>query len=188
MKAIYDMKDASEGTLRNKHLSVSSSFCISMQEMQKWLINYERMRHSKKPKEPNESWVSSKYDIQNMSWKEISEIYLPEIDMRFGSACSALKKLWKSYKIAGRNGEPRGDIAWKIHRIQSAMGIERSQFTELEGMNDDEDQELTDEELELKKEEEEESSGVWEPSLNFGTSEKRSEAILKSGLRRTNSC
>jgi hypothetical protein len=50
------------------------------------------------------------------------------------------------------------------------MGIERSQFPELEGMNDDEDQELTDEELELKKEEEE-NSVVWEPSLNFGTSE-----------------
>lgn len=188
MKAIYDMKDASEGTLRNKHLSVSSSFCISMQEMQKWLINYERMRHSKKPKEPNESWVSSKYDIQNMSWKEISEIYLPEIDMRFGSACSALKKLWKSYKIAGRSESREAILHGKLIAYNLPLGIERSQFPELEGMNDDEDQELTDEELELKKEEEEESSGVWEPSLNFGTSEKRSEAILKSGLRRTNSC
>jgi hypothetical protein len=38
---------------------------------------------------------------------------------------------------------------------------------------DDEDQELTDEEIQLKREEKEESGGEWE--LNFGTSEKRSE-------------
>ena len=87
--------------------------------------------------------------------------------MCWGPACNSLKKLWKSYKIAGRNGEPRGDFAWKIRNIQSAMGIEKSEFPELEGM-DDEDQELTDEEIQLKREEKE--GGEWD--LNSGTSEE----------------
>jgi hypothetical protein len=49
-----------------------------------------------------------------------------------------LKKLWKSYKIAGRTGEVRSDIAWNIRNIQRAMGIPESQFEELEGMDDEE--------------------------------------------------
>jgi hypothetical protein len=142
-----------------------------MDQMQKWLMNYERLRHSK---EPNESWISSKYDIEGMPWQELQQLYLPELKMCWGPACSALKKSWREYKIAGRNGEPRGDIAWRINRIQSAMGIEKSQFPELEGMNDEEsEEELTDEEIQLRREEKEESSGEW--NLNFGTSEKRSE-------------
>jgi hypothetical protein len=92
------------------------------------------------------------------------------IKMCWGPACNSLKKLWKSYKIAGRNGEPRGDFAWKIRNIQFAMGIEKSEFPELEGM-DDEDQELTDEEIQLKREEKE--GGEWD--LNSGTSEEKSE-------------
>jgi hypothetical protein len=55
------------------------------------------------------------------------------------------------------------------------MGLERSNFEELEGMNDEEssEEELTDEEIQLKREEKEESGGEWE--LNSGTSEKRTE-------------
>lgn len=142
-------------------------FSISMNEMQRWLRNYERLRHSQ---QPNESWVSSKYPIEGMHWRELQQIYLPELKMCWGPACNSLKKLWKSYKIAGRNGEPRGDFAWKIRNIQSAMGIEKSEFPELEGM-DDEDQELTDEEIQLKREEKEESGREWELDLNSWTSE-----------------
>ncbi|MGA9153877.1 MAG: hypothetical protein WBZ36_25130 [Candidatus Nitrosopolaris sp.] len=133
-----------------------------MKGMQKWIEDYEKTRHSKQPKESNPGWVSSKYPIESMHWQELQQLYLPTLGLNWGQACSSLKKLWKSYKIAGRNGEPRGDLAWKIRNIQSAMGIERSNFPELEGM-DDEDQEL-------KMEEEEESGGEWE--LNSGTSEK----------------
>jgi hypothetical protein len=146
-------------------------FSISMKGMQKWIEDYEKRRHSK---QPNESWVSSKYPIEGMHWTELQQLYLPELKMCWGPACNSLKKLWKSYKIAGRNGEPRGDIAWRINRIQSATGIEKSQFPELEGMNDEEsEEELTDEEIQLRREEKEESGGEW--NLNFGTSEKRSE-------------
>jgi hypothetical protein len=86
-----------------------------MDEMRKWLMNYERMRL--KSNTPNESWISSKYDIQGMPWQELQQIYLPELRMCWGPACNSLKKLWKSYKIAGRNGEPRLDIAWKINEL-----------------------------------------------------------------------
>jgi len=73
-----------------------------------------------------------------------------------GGCISALKKLWKSYKIAGRNGEPRGDIAWNIRNLQGFLGIERSHFPELEGMDDDE-------ENILKSEEDEENFGTNDP-------------------------
>lgn len=138
-----------------------------MREMQRWLQNYERSRHSKQLKEPNEHWVSSKYPIENMHWTELQQLYLPDIGMCWGSACSAIKKLWKSYKIAGRTGEPRSDIAWKIRNIQRAMGIPESQFEELEGM-DDEEEALSAEEVELQREEQKENSGGWD--TNFETS------------------
>jgi hypothetical protein len=109
--------------------------------------------------------------------QELQQQYIPELKMRYGPACSALKKLWTSYKIAGRNSEPRGDIAWLIRNIQSAMGIEKSTFPELEGMEDDneesevdQNQGLTDEELEAQKEEQQENGGEW--NLNSGTSEE----------------
>ena len=120
-------------------------------------MNYERMRL--KSNTPNESWISRKYDIQGLPWQELQQIYLPELGMCWGPACNSLKKLWKSYKIAGRNGEPRRDIAWKINAIQKAMGIEKSEFPELEGMETN-DEEMTDEEIQLKREEREDA-GDW---------------------------
>ena len=38
------------------------------------------------------------------------------------------------HSIADRTGEPRSDTAWKINRLQVAMGLEKSDFPELEGM------------------------------------------------------
>jgi hypothetical protein len=74
--------------------------------------------------------------------------------MNWGQCCSALKRSWKAYKIAGRNGEPRGDIAWRILNIQTQMGIEKSDFPELEGVDTD-DEETSEEETELRREERE---------------------------------
>jgi len=114
-----------------------------MNEMQRWLRNYERLRVN--PDTPNELWASSKYATHNMTWQEVSGIFISELDMTFGAAINSLKKLWKSYKIAGRNGEFRGDTAWKITQIQDALGIEKSIFPELEGMDvyDQEQEQLT---------------------------------------------
>jgi hypothetical protein len=52
------------------------------------------------------------------------------------------------------------------------MGIEKSDFPELEGMETDDD-ETSEEETELRREEKEESGG--DSNLNFGTNEEASE-------------
>src|SRR5215469_18944106 len=127
-----------------------------MKEMQRWLRDYDRLRLD--PDTPNES---SKYDIEGMPWQELQQIYLPELGMCWGPACNSLKKLWKSYKIAGRNGEPRRDIAWKINQIQNAMGIEKSEFPELEGMETGYEEMTVEEEIELRREENEDADD-WE--------------------------
>ena len=134
----------------------------------RWLKRYERSRHSSK-RQPNKSWASSKYDFTDPN---VRLEYVPEMSCSVGGCISALKKLWKSYKICGRTGEPRSDIAWNIRNLQGSLGlIERSNFPELEGEgmdNENEDRELTDEELQLKREEQE-SSGAGEPSLNLNS-------------------
>jgi hypothetical protein len=86
--------------------------------------------------------------------------------MNYGRAVSALRKSWTAYRIAGRNGEPRADLALRIVRIQSALGIEKSVFPELQGM-EMHDEELSEEEIELRKEEKQENGGDW--SFNFAT-------------------
>jgi hypothetical protein len=124
-----------------------------MDQMWKWLVNYERLRHSKRL---NESWISTKYDFTDPN---VRLEYVPEMNCNVGGCISALKKLWKSYKICGRTGETRSWQAWKITQIQKAMGLEESQFPELEGMQVEE---------EANQPTEEEESG-------FGTSEETSE-------------
>ena len=97
-----------------------------------------------------------------------------ELGCHWGGACSALKKLWKSYRIAGRNYgvDSRRDICWKIRNIQNALGIEKTHFEELEGMIDDEESEegLSVEEVELQREEKEENGGYW--NLHFDYRER----------------
>ncbi|MGC2574708.1 MAG: hypothetical protein WA364_24605 [Candidatus Nitrosopolaris sp.] len=143
----------------------------TLNKMQLLLRDYERSRHSK---QRNESWVSSKYDTQ------LQQTYVPSLHMR-GQCCSALKRSWKAYEIAGRNGEPRGDIAWRIRNIQTQMGIEKFDFPELEGMETD-DEETSEEETELRREEKEESGG--DSNLNFGTNDGLN--IQSSGASRIN--
>jgi hypothetical protein len=144
-----------------------------MKGMQRWLQRYERERHSKRPKEPNESWVSSKYDL-GIHWAELQQTFVPELNMTFGSAISVLKKSWKSYKIAGREGMNRSDLAYRIVSIQNALGLPKSDFPELENMSFDqefreawsnenegqdrdfEQEPLTQEEIQLRREEESE--------------------------------
>jgi hypothetical protein len=51
--------------------------------------------------------------------------------MNWGQACSALKKSWLAYKLAGRNGGYRADIGWRIQKIQRSMGIQVTQFEDV---------------------------------------------------------
>jgi hypothetical protein len=169
---VKDSTEDSSGT----NISVSSAFCISMEMGHKWIEDYEgrRLRHSKQSREPKEGWTSSKYPIENMHWTELQQLHLPTLGLNWGQACSSLKKLWRSYKAS--QNEPRGDIAWKIRNIQSAMGIEKSNFQELEWMEEESEEEigneeLTTDEIAAKREEEKESGG----DLNSGTSQETSE-------------
>ena|SRR5215472_7373215 len=108
-----------------------------------WIKDYEHRRH------PSEL-ISSKYDLQG-DWREVQKIYLPSLGISMGVAWTSLKKLWKSYKIAGRTGEARSDTAYNIVRIQAAMGLEKSEFPELEGMMLDDEWDDQDQDRELNK-------------------------------------
>jgi hypothetical protein len=57
----------------------------TMNKMQLWLRDYERLRLN--PDAPNESWTSSKYDIECMHWTELQQIFLPALEMCWGPAC-----------------------------------------------------------------------------------------------------
>ncbi|MGB6531622.1 MAG: hypothetical protein WBF33_26245 [Candidatus Nitrosopolaris sp.] len=56
--------------------------------------------------------------------------------------------------MAGRQGGYRADIAFRINRIQAVMGIPKIEFHELDPRWVDE--QLTEEEIQLRPEEEEE--------------------------------
>jgi len=123
-------------------------------------MNYER-RHSKN-RGPNEKWISNKYDLQE-HWQEVQQTSIKGKDGRFlniGEVTSALKRSWKAYKVAGQNGEPRGDIAWRINLLEDGLGLtEKEIFPEIQEMggydeNQDQDQEqLSAEDLQLLREE-----------------------------------
>jgi len=65
--------------------------------------------------------------------------------MTFGAAINSLKKLWFSYKMAGKSGTGyRADIAYKINEVKRALGLPRSRFPELEGMEEEEENQQED--------------------------------------------
>lgn len=71
--------------------------------------------------------------------------------MRFGSACSVLKKTWKNFKAAGHGGTGwRGDLAYRINKIQDAMGIPLTEFEEYPYVYGEEEA-ASQEEWELRK-------------------------------------
>lgn len=137
--------------------------------MEKWLASYERRRRSRNPKEPN-GWISCKYDLHG-HWREVQQTCVPELQMNVGQSISALRKSWRAYKIAGRNGEPRKDLAYRINHIEDSLGLEKFQFEELaeRGIYNEEP---SAEEAQLRREEEqEESSGEWNLTFDYKKSE-----------------
>ena len=138
-----------------------------MKASDKWLYQYEKLRTD--PYGTNESWVSDKYDIVGLHWTEIQQIYVEDLGMTWGQACSALKKSWNSYKRARSRGEGTyntRDIALRILRIQHGLGIPQSEFPDLD--KEWVDHELSLEEMEAKREEQQEEEdndedwGIWE--------------------------
>jgi hypothetical protein len=106
-----------------------------------WLKRYEARRHGDSGNGPfsGEGWQSSKYNFAGMSPDELRDLYIPELKMKFGPAVSALRKLWKSYRISHSTGEMCSDTCWKINNVQRALGLEVSVFSELAGMQMDTD-------------------------------------------------
>jgi hypothetical protein len=110
-----------------------------LKEIDRWIRHYDAIRTNPDgvPNQ-NEGWISSKYPIENMHWSEIADIFLPELGIKWGAACSSLKKSWWSYKMAKKYGnglDSRRDLSWRIQKIQRSMGIPVTQFEELEGLN-----------------------------------------------------
>ena len=50
------------------------------------------------------NWQSTKFDFEGEHWRDVAEIFVPELNMKVGSAISALRKSWAHYKIVRRTG------------------------------------------------------------------------------------
>ena len=129
-------------------------------DMSAWLRNYDRLRTN--PGEPNEAWTSTKFDIYGMPWDELRQQFIPELGMNFGKSCEALRKSWYHYKLLKRQGTYAGDIAYRINMIQNAL--ERTEFDDIhpEWVDEEltsESEQLTPEEIELRREEMLEENG-----------------------------
>ena len=77
----------------------------------RWLRDYENRRLNPDARSTSRlNWRSSKYDLENMSWQEVQDIWLPELDCTWGFSCNYLRKQWFRYKMEKREGE-RG---WEV--------------------------------------------------------------------------
>jgi hypothetical protein len=72
-------------------------------------------------------WESDLYDFSD---PEVRLEYVPELGCCVGGAISMLRKSWKSYKAARREGyEDRClELEDRINSIQRALGIEECSF------------------------------------------------------------
>ena len=120
--------------------------------MDLWIRQYDKARNGGIP---SEAWASStKFDIQGMGWAAASKTPIPELGMNLGQSCSALKGSWKHYRILGREGGYRKDIAHRIRRLQSAIGLEKTQFNDYPDLEEEsESNEESEEWWDLKSEE-----------------------------------
>jgi len=109
------------------------------------------MRHN--PDEINDSWHSSKYPIEGLHWRELQQIYVEDLQMTWGSACSALKKAWRVFKLGKLRGEYVTDLAMRINRLQDGMGIPRTEFEGLEHYDNGEEGSNNEQEFDDRQEE-----------------------------------
>src|SRR5215813_13489665 len=147
-----------------------------------WLVQYENERLGKYNGQ-NTTLISSKFDLNGLSWNEIRELETDILDqngepMTFGRTFEALRKTWRSFKLARKNGSPAPELALRILKLQNGLGLPLADFEqELErygGMEmairelDNEDEEII-----LKREERQsmlESLGVNDDDLEHSDS------------------
>lgn len=69
------------------------------------------------------------FDLLN-HWSEKEQFYIPELEMVFGEVCSAMKKSWRGYKWARREGdtELQEHYADIIQGIIEALGYDKMVF------------------------------------------------------------
>jgi len=98
-------------------------------EFTKWLRDYDSRRTDpdRQFRMPS-SWHSSNYDIENMDWNELRDLYIPELQMCWGPACEAMRKSWFHYKMLKKEGDRGWDIILRINRIQRGLGLEMTEF------------------------------------------------------------
>jgi hypothetical protein len=136
--------------------------------MDKWLYDYERRRTGK---DEHVGWTSSRYDLESKDWDNIREIFIPELQMTFGQASSALKRSWYAYRRSRKEGSGyNNDLAWRINRIQHYLGIPLTEFQDGPDLNwikqqlnaeEESGEEVSAEEIQLRKEEMDEELAAW---------------------------
>jgi len=103
-------------------------------DLTRWLRDYENRRlnpdgiRSGTGSGPRLNWHSSKYDLENMRWQEVQDIWLPELDCTWGFACNYLRKQWFRYKMGKREGDRGYDTILNINRILYSMGLPLVEF------------------------------------------------------------
>jgi len=103
--------------------------------MNSWLALYEASRvdgiASAKARLSNRKFP----DLESMSWAEIRDlpVFGLEEGLTYGRAFEALRKSWYSYKRSRKDGFPATDVAFRILKIEKALGLEPlSEFPELD--------------------------------------------------------
>jgi hypothetical protein len=122
-----------------------------LKELDRWIRQYDNFR-TNPDMSVKDGWTSTKYDLTG-HWSDVAEIWIPELNCKFGPACSALKKSWFHLKLLKRRGEYAGDIQWRIQKIQRSLGIPITQFENMPYKTEQLEEGLTPEERELRNEE-----------------------------------
>jgi hypothetical protein len=122
--------------------------------MNRWLRQYENERLGINRDGQNKTLLSSRFDIDGLSWEEIRDIPIPELGptMTFGKGCEQLRKTWQHLKLNRVEGNYHNiDLELRINRLQHYLGFERTQFEDL-------DPNWVDEELAMEEERSNEAS------------------------------
>lgn len=120
----------------------------------KWLRQYEQVRTD--PYTTIKGRLSSRFELDGLTWAEIREIPIPELgeDMTFGKSFEALRKTWYAYKRTKKDGFPAPDLALRILKLQKLLGLPLSEFHELDRYGGEwVNEELSGEDIQLKEEE-----------------------------------
>jgi hypothetical protein len=121
--------------------------------MNSWIRSYEARRLGEAGMSAK-GLLSSRFDLENMSWDEIRDIPIEELgpEMTFGKACEQLRKTWQHLKLNRVEGNYHNiDLELRINRLQHYLGFEKTLW-------DDLDPNWVDQELAMEEERSNEAS------------------------------